>query len=117
MGNRFGWRSGTVKCKTVIGGISAITAGATPKVDFGKSLVYTLTPAEDETITASGGVPGQEAYLVVTTSGATSRTLTFSTGFKTTATLVTGTVTAKVFTMHFIRDASNWNEVSRTTAM
>jgi len=29
----------------------------------------------------------------------------------------TGTTTAKVFTVNFIYDGTNWNEVSRTVAM
>ena len=56
--------------------------------------------------------------FVVTTSGTTSSfTITFGTNFKTTGTLATGTVTAKVFTVSFIGDGSNMCETSRTTAM
>ena len=55
--------------------------------------------------------------LVITTSGASSFVLTFGTAFKTTGTLATGTVTAKVFTINFVYDGTNFNEVSRTTAM
>jgi hypothetical protein len=60
---------------------------------------------------------GARVSIVVTTANTTSRTLTFGTNFKTTGTLATGTVASKVFTISFIGDGTNLNEVSRTTAM
>lgn len=80
---------------------------------------YTLTPGEDETINAvtTGAVAGRTYSLVITTSGTTSRTLTFSTNFKTTGTLATGTSSAKKFVITFIFDGTTFTEVSRTTAM
>jgi len=51
------------------------------------------------------------------TSGTTSYTMTFGTGFKTTGTLATGTVTAKTFVLNFISDGTSLIETSRTTAM
>jgi hypothetical protein len=97
--------------------VTAIAAGATPAVDASLSDVYTLTPGEDETISISNGVAYQPLTLIILTSGATSRTLTFGTGFKTTGTLATGTSTAKYFVMEFICDGTNCYEKSRTTAM
>jgi hypothetical protein len=79
--------------------------------------VYTITPSGAATLSASGAPANKRITLVVTTSGTTSFTLTFGTGFKTTGTLATGTVTAKVFTISFIGDGTNFNETSRTTAM
>ena len=78
-----------------------------------------LTPAQDETIDAvtTGAISGRAYYLVVTTSGTTSYTLTFGTAFKTTGTLATGTVTGKAFVIQFVFDGTSFNEVSRTTAM
>lgn len=80
---------------------------------------YTLTPGEAETINAvtMGAVPGRTYCLVITTSGTTSYTLTFAANFKTTGTLATGTTSAKTFVIQFIYDGTNFNEVSRTTAM
>lgn len=80
---------------------------------------YTLTPAEAETINAvtTGAIAGRTYTLVITTSGTSSYTLTFSTNFKVTGTLATGTSSAKVFVITFIFDGTNFNEVSRTTAM
>lgn len=97
--------------------VVAVTAGATPAIDASKGGVFTLTPGEDETISISGGVNGESISLVVTTSGTTSRTLTFGTGFKTTGTLATGTSNGKVFAMRFVCVGGTFVEVSRTTAM
>lgn len=99
---------------------AALTAGATVSFAPASSVsCYTLTPGEAETINAvtAGAVAGRTYTLVVTTSGTSSYTLTFSTNFKVTGTLATGTVSAKVFVITFIFDGTNFNEVSRTTAM
>ena len=79
--------------------------------------VFSLIPTASETITASVVPAGYEAKLIVTTSGATSYTITFGTGFKSTATLATGTTTAKVFVVSFVSNGSAMCETSRTTAM
>jgi ketol-acid reductoisomerase len=83
------------------------------------AVVYSLVPASDITLTiAPDGLFGQMYFLKITTTGTTSRTLTFSTGFKVTATLATGTVDAKVFVIPFISDGQLLIEASlRTTAM
>jgi hypothetical protein len=99
---------------------AVLTAGATVSFAPASSVsCYTLTPGESETINAvtTGAVSGRTYYVVITTSGTTSRTLTFGTNFKTTGTLATGTTTAKTFVIHFIFDGTNFIEVSRTTAM
>lgn len=79
--------------------------------------VFKMTPAATQTLTAPVTPAGYMLVLVITTSGTTSYTLTFGTGFKATATLATGTVTAKVFTITFISDGVNMNEIARTAAM
>jgi len=99
---------------------SVLTPGSTVSFAPASSVsCYTLTPAQAETINAvtTGAVAGRTYTLVVTTSGTSSYTLTFSTNFKTTGTLATGTTSAKVFVITFIFDGTNFNEVSRTTAM
>lgn len=80
-------------------------------------MVYTDTPTGTTTINAASAPAGQPIWLVVTTSGTSSFTITFGTNFKTTGTLATGTVSGKVFTMAFISDGTNFNEVARTVAM
>jgi hypothetical protein len=78
---------------------------------------FSHTPTQSETINAPVQVAGKLIRLAITTSGVTSYTLTFGTGFKSTSTLSTGTTTAKVFTIEFVSDGTNYNEGSRTTAM
>ena len=112
------WRWLTASSSTT--GVAALTAGST--VTFAPdqtTSVLTLTPAQSETInaTTTNAVKGRLYTLKVTTSGTSSYTLTFSTNFKTTGTLATGTTSAKVFVVQFIFDGSTFNEVSRTTAM
>lgn len=82
------------------------------------SKVVTITPTGDCTFNARGGFPGNTLCFYITTTGTTSRTLTFGTNFKTTGTLATGTVTAKTFLVTFrCLDGITWAEASRTTAM
>lgn len=83
------------------------------------SSLFTLTPSADETInvTKTNLVAGRFYTIVITTTGTTSRTITFGTNFKKTGTLATGTSDAKVFVVNFIYDGTNLCEVSRTTAM
>jgi len=98
-------------------GTSSLTAGSTVAMSFSSGTVLTLTPAQTETINASNCTAGQQTALVITTSGTTSYTLTFSTNFKTTGTLATGTTTGKVFVVNFICNGSTATEMSRTAAM
>lgn len=98
-------------------GTSALTAGTTVSVDFSLASVFTLTPAQAETVNATNCTAGQVATVIVTTSGTTSFVLTFSTNFKTTGTLTTGTVTAKVFALTFRCNGTTATELSRTVAM
>ena len=83
------------------------------------STVLSHTPTQSETINfvSPANYIGAEIFLVVTTSGSSSYTLTFGTNAKSTGTLATGTSTGKVFVICFLSDGTNWNEVSRTTAM
>lgn len=112
-GVSFFQRSGTITPNQV----QKITAGATPAINADLGNVWTLTPGEGETISVSGGSPGERYSLVVTTSGTSSYTLTFGTGFKTTGTLATGTSDAKVFVVSFVHDGISFKETGRTTAM
>lgn len=76
-----------------------------------------ITPNVTKTYTTSVARVGERWTLIVTTSGATSYTLTLGTGFKAQSTLVTGTTTGKVFSLHFISDGTKMVEQSRTAAM
>lgn len=110
----------TVTVKPVANGTSAVTAlGTTGTISLDPTLgrVFTVTPTGAITLNAASAPAGAVVYLVVTTSGTSSFTTTFSTKFKTTGTLASGTVSAKVFTITFIGDGTNLNEVARTAAM
>ena len=96
---------------------SALTPGTTVSMDFSLATVYTLTPAQAETINAINCSAGKDVSLIVTTSGTSSFVLTFSTNFKTTGTLTTGTVSAKVFNVSFICNGTTATEMTRTAAM
>ncbi len=97
--------------------VEALTPGATVTLNCALGDVFTLTPAEAESINATNLAAGQRVNVIVTTSGTNSYTLTFNTNFKTTGTLATGTSTGKVFVVAFVSDGTNLNEVARTTAM
>ncbi len=115
---KYGLHSGVIKAKVMHSGSAvALTAASAVAIDASAGKVFTLTPGQAETITVSNGKVGQLIYLVITTSGTSSRTLTFGTGFKVTGTLATGTTDGKVFTICFVSDGTNFNEVSRTAAM
>jgi len=77
----------------------------------------TVTISADTTLTTTVPKVGSSAYVIVITSGATSRTVTFGTGFKSTGTLATGTDADRRFVFHFISDGANLVEVSRTAAI
>lgn len=79
--------------------------------------VFSTAPSGDMTINAASALLGARVSVVVTTINTTPRTLTFGTSFKSTGTLSTGASSAKVFTISFIGDGTNLNEVSRTAAM
>lgn len=99
---------------------STVTAlGTTGTVSLDPTLgnVFTITPTAGVTLNAASAPAGQYVYLIVTTSGTSSFNITPTTNFKSTGALATGTVSGKVFTMTFISDGTNLNEVARTTAM
>lgn len=96
--------------------VQALTASATPAINPALGGVVTLTPGEDETISISGGTNGERLNLVVLTSGTTSRTLTFGTGFKSTGTLATGTTSGKYFVVSFVCVNDLFVETGRTAA-
>jgi len=79
--------------------------------------IITITPTGDCTFNAEGGYIGKIVTFYITTSGATSRTLTFGTNFRNTGTLATGTTTARYFTVTFrCIDGQTWAEIARTGA-
>lgn len=94
---------------------TALTPGSTVTWNPASGSLFTLTPAQAETInmTTTRAVAGAHTALVITTSGTTTYTITFSTNFKTIGTLETGTTSGIVYTIGFDYDGTNWNESSR----
>lgn len=99
-------------------GTSATTSATTGTMTVNMNTrVITITPSGACTFNGSGGVTGQTSTFVITTSGVSSFVLTWGTNYKTTATLATGTTTAKMFTVEFLcTNGTQWIETSRTTA-
>ncbi len=98
------------------GGNSAATPATTGTMTVTMtSNIKTITPTGACTFNASGGTVGQTCTFSITTSGTTSFVLTFGTNFRKTATLATGTVSARFFTVTFLcLDGTIWTEISRT---
>lgn len=99
------------------GGAATAATTGTMTVNMTTSVI-TITPSGACTFNAAnGGIIGQEVMFAVTTSGVSSFVLTWGTNYKSTATLATGTTTAKMFAVTFRCYATNlWMEISRTTA-
>lgn len=76
-----------------------------------------LTPNSTRTLTTTIPRAGESRTLIILTSGTTSYTLTFGTGFKTTGTLATGVTSARRFVIEFISDGTSLIEKSRTVAI
>jgi hypothetical protein len=84
---------------------------------FGTNTSVKVTPTATATYTSTVPAAGTHCHMTILTSGTTSFTLTFGTGFKPVSTLATGTVAARVFVLSWISDGTNLYEVSRTVAM
>lgn len=76
-----------------------------------------ITVTAARTLTTTVPPAGCEAHTIVLTSGVTSYTITFGSGFKPTGTLATGTVTSMVFVIHWISNGTSLYEAGRTVAM
>lgn len=98
------------------GGYSTLAAGTTAMA-FGTYSVVKVTPNATATFTTTIPAAGSRMTLIVLTSGTTSYTITFGTGFKTTGTLATGTVSARYFMVSFVSDGTSVLETGRTTAI
>lgn len=100
----------------IAGGYTALTAGAVAMA-LDVNTVVKVTPNANATYTTVVAPAGSRASIIVLTSGVTSYTITFGTGFKTTGTLATGVTTARTFVIEFVSDGTSMIEVSRTVAM
>lgn len=76
-----------------------------------------MTVSANVTFTTTVPAAGSWRAVMILTSGTQSRTVTFGTGFKPTATLATGTTASRIFVVSFVSDGTNLYEASRTVAM
>jgi hypothetical protein len=97
--------------------VYAVLANGATAMDFATNDAVKVTPTANATYTTTVPAAGKERSLIVLTSGTQSRTITFGTGFKPTATLATGTTAARVFVIRWVSDGTNLYEASRTVAM
>lgn len=109
--------------------VNSVAQSTTPATTGSQALVLdglltrilTIVPTGDCSFNIDDppdAVAGARLIFIVTTSGTSSRTLTFATGFISAGTLATGTVTAKTFTIEFVCRGDNvWVELHRTGAM
>ena len=100
----------------ITGGYNNPAAGTTAMA-FGSYNVVKVTPNATASFTTTVPAAGTQLTLIILTSGTSSYTITFSTGFKTTGTLATGTTTARYFRISFVSDGTNVLETARTVAI
>lgn len=95
---------------------SLLANGAT-NMGFDVNGSVKVTPTASATYTTAVPAAGKRCTILILTSGTTSRTITFGSGFKPVGTLATGTTSGRVFTINFISDGTNLYEAGRTAAM
>lgn len=95
----------------------AVLANDTLAQAYATNSVTKLTVTASRTLTTTVPPAGCYATTIILTSGTTSFTITFGSGFKPTGTLATGTTTARVFVVNWISDGTNLYEAGRTAAM
>lgn len=100
----------------IVGKYTALSNGTTAMA-LATNAVVKVTPTATATYTTTVAPAGSRASVIIVTSGTTSYTITFGTGFKTTGTLATGTTTARTFAIDFVSDGTSMIETSRTAAM
>lgn len=94
----------------------ATLANGTTAMALGTNTSVKVTPTATATYTSTVPAAGTRCTILVLTSGTTSYTLTFGSGFKPAGTLATGTTTARMFAVNFISDGTNLCETGRTAA-
>jgi hypothetical protein len=100
----------------ITGGVSTVNinnvAQSLDKFTYVRNVIST-----NITLTTAVAVVGARSDIVIENGINASRTVTFGTGFKTTGTLDTGTVSGKLFIISFISDGNFMIETNRTGAM
>jgi hypothetical protein len=97
--------------------VHTVLANGATAMDLATNDSVKVTPTANATYTTTVPAAGHRRTILVLTSGTTSRTITFGSGFKAVGTLATGTTSARVFVINFISDGTNLYEAGRTAAM
>lgn len=84
---------------------------------YATNSVTKLTVTANRTLTTTVPPAGCKATTIILTSGTSSFTITFGSGFKPVSTLATGTTSGRVFVINWISDGTNLYEAGRTAAM
>jgi hypothetical protein len=79
--------------------------------------VSQVTISANATLTTTVPPAGTTARVIIVTSGVTSRTVIFGTGFKATGNLLTGAFANRRFVLTFVSDGTQLLETSRTIAI
>lgn len=94
-----------------------VLANDTLALALGTNLHVRLTVTANRTLTTTVPAAGTYCSVEILTSGTTSFTVTFGTGFKPVNTLATGTTTGRIFMVTFRSELGVLREVCRTAAM
>lgn len=97
--------------------VYAALANDTLAQNYAVNSATKLTVTANRTLTTTVPPAGCTASTIILTSGGSSFTITFGSGFKPTGTLATGTTSARVFIVNWISDGTNLYEAGRTAAM
>jgi hypothetical protein len=97
--------------------VTALAATGGGQMNALDGAIFTLTPTATQTLTAAVTPAGTRATIIVLTSGTSSFTQTFGTGFKSTGTLATGITGGAYFVLEFVSNGTLMIETSRTAAM
>jgi hypothetical protein len=97
--------------------VHATLANGATAMALGTNTSVKVTPTANATYTTTVPAAGTRCAIIILTSGTTSRTITFGTGFKSVGTLATGTTSGRVFVINWLSDGTNLYEAGRTAAM
>lgn len=86
----------------------------TTAMAFDVNRVVKVTPNATATFTTTIPYAGAYGTIILLTSGTTSYTISFGSGFLASGDLITGTETGKYFTMLFVSDGTSMIEINRT---
>lgn len=93
----------------------SVTPSTTISIDITTGSYAKWTAGENETVNLTGTQFANQRLTIIILSDASIRTITFGTGFKPSATLVT--VASKTYVLEFVSDGTTFDEASRSAAL